>query len=173
MTGLPASGKTRAGCALAEGLGWPCLDKDDFLEALFERQRVADLSARRRLSQQSDASFREAAVRHSRVVLISHWAPKDGDGSTGTSTDWIMERFERVIELHCMCSPHIAAGRFVARRRHPGHLDQLRSVVEIERWMQALAEGYPLGLGKGLAIRTDQRCDGAVLLGQVRSLLVA
>jgi len=171
MTGLPASGKTSIGRVLAGELGWPCLDKDDFLEALYDQQPVTDMSIRRQLSQQSDELFRDAAKAHSQVVLISHWAPSDGDGSTGTPADWITGLFEQVIELHCSCPAPVAAARFAARDRHPGYLDKLRNAAEIETWLQALETGYPLGLGEVIGVPTDQAYDAAGLLRQVQDLL--
>jgi len=42
MTGLPASGKSTTGAALASALALPLLAKDDILEALFETASVGD-----------------------------------------------------------------------------------------------------------------------------------
>ncbi len=50
MSGLPASGKSRLGAAIAPLLGLALLDKDDFLETLFERDGTGDAAWRERLS---------------------------------------------------------------------------------------------------------------------------
>ncbi|WP_371226691.1 AAA family ATPase [Roseovarius sp. 2305UL8-3] len=171
MTGLPASGKTSLGRQLADGLGWPCLDKDDFLETLYNDQPVLDMTMRRRLSQESDVLFRDAAAECHCVVLISHWAPRGGDGSTDTPTGWIGGHFDRVIELHCACPPEIAIRRFCARRRHPSHLDHLRPPHQVERWVRGLTGGYPLGLGQVRSVRSDIPPDIEGLLAQVDAML--
>jgi len=54
VSGLPASGKSTVGAALAERLGMPIIDKDAILEALFETLGSPDLLERRRLSRASD-----------------------------------------------------------------------------------------------------------------------
>lgn len=50
ISGLPASGKTTIGQALARCLDVDHLDKDVFLEALFGREEIIDLDRRRTLS---------------------------------------------------------------------------------------------------------------------------
>lgn len=42
LSGLPASGKTTVGRGIASAMAIPLLDKDDFLEDLFEKHRVGD-----------------------------------------------------------------------------------------------------------------------------------
>ena len=62
MSGLPASGKSRLGAAIAPLLGLALLDKDDFLETLFERDGTGDAAWRERLSRRSDDLFRAEAM---------------------------------------------------------------------------------------------------------------
>jgi hypothetical protein len=92
-------------------------------------------------------AFRLNAILHRRVVLISHWRPNLSPSLGGTPTDWLAEHFDLLIEVHCPCGPDAAAQNFVNRRRHPGHLDSLRSPDDVLTSMQSLAPGYPLGLG--------------------------
>ena len=73
MSGLPASGKSRLGAALAPLLGLELLDKDDFLEALYERDEIGDAAWRERLSRKSDELFRSAAMATGAAVLASYW----------------------------------------------------------------------------------------------------
>lgn len=60
ISGLPGSGKSTLARGVAEGLGWPCLDKDDFLEALFDARGMGDMAWRRALSREADSHFLEA-----------------------------------------------------------------------------------------------------------------
>ena len=163
VTGLPASGKSTLGRALADALDWPFLDKDDFLEALFEAHEVQDLKDRSQLSRQSDALFQAAAEQHDHVVLVSHWASRSGSGS-GTPTGWLRKRFTRLVEIHCTCAPDIAAARFAARRRHPKHMDHLRPGNVLKQQMQEQAEQLPLRLGNVVTVSTEHRVDLKAIL---------
>jgi len=145
LSGLPASGKTTTGRALAAALGLPVLDKDDVLEALFAAHGIGGSAWRQRLSRRADRAFQADTLTRRRVVLISHWRPA-GAGATGTPTAWLAA-FARIVEVHCPCPPDRAAARFLARQRHPGHLDRDRDPAEIRAWMHRLAPGYPLGIG--------------------------
>ena len=173
VTGLPASGKTRVGQELAARLGWPFLDKDDVLEALYEEHTVTTMEERRKLSLLSDDLFQETACAQNNVVLVSHWAPANGTGDTGTPTDWIGARFSHLIEVHCDCSVQTATRRFVTRRRHPGHLDSLRSQQDLAKQMQALTGGYPLGLGVTLSVNTEAPYDADEVYQEVKAALGA
>lgn len=173
VTGLPASGKTRVGQELAARLGWPFLDKDDVLEALYEGHTVTTMEERRKLSRLSDNLFKEAACAQNNVVLVSHWGPANGTGVTGTPTDWIGARFSHLIEVHCACSAEVATRRFIARRRHPGHLDSLRNQEDTAKKMQSLSGGYPLGLGVTLSVNTEAPYDADEVYRQVKAALGA
>lgn len=73
MSGLPASGKTSLDTAIAAALGVPHLDKDAFLEALFDGVHDArfTLALRARLSREADAAFQQAAIAADCAVLTS------------------------------------------------------------------------------------------------------
>ena len=171
LTGLPASGKSTCARALAEALGWPCFDKDDFLEALYEEALPATTDQRRQLSRRSDDLFREAATQANNAVLVSHWASPRGPEGTGTDTGWIGTHFGHVIEVHCACSPDTAAQRFIARRRHPGHLDHLRPAEQVIAQMRALAPGFPLSLWPLITLDTERAPDMHTAISRVRTLL--
>ena len=58
VTGLPASGKSSLGAIVARELAMSCLDKDDFLERLFEESgHAGDGAWRRQLSDRSNRMF--------------------------------------------------------------------------------------------------------------------
>ncbi|MFY0621822.1 MAG: AAA family ATPase [Pelagimonas sp.] len=156
LSGLPASGKTTLGLRLAQLLGWPHLDKDDFLEALFDSHTVTRREDRNLLSRQSDVAFRLNAILHRRVVLISHWRPNVPDEPGGTPTDWLSDHFDLLIEVHCPCGPDVAAQNFETRKRHASHLDALQTPDALRQRMHSLAPGYPLGIGTTI----DSSCGG-------------
>ncbi|MDI3335808.1 AAA family ATPase [Defluviimonas aestuarii] len=176
ITGLPASGKTTLARALGRALGWPVLDKDDFLEALFKRHTVTTSDQRQSLSRQADTAFCEAAAKPDCVILVSHWRPRLGPTDTGTPTVWLETTFGRVIEVYCDCPPERAARRFLDRQRHPGHLDHLKDRAAICRQMEALNVGYPLDPGRVLSISADEviaPADLADLTTRIQRILCA
>jgi len=155
VSGLPASGKTTVARQLAKLLKLPLLDKDDFLEGLYEKQFPKTREDRRQLSKISDTLFQQAAVELDSVVLVSHWRPICGPQNTGTPTGWLRGGFSRIVEVHCACSPEVATSRFMNRTRHPGHRDQDRPPAELSAAMEQMANGYPLGVGPAVTINTD------------------
>lgn len=174
MTGLPASGKSSLGRSLALQLGWACLDKDDFLEQLYEQYGTADMFARRSLSRQADQAFQSAACALDTAILVSHWAPSAaalGVADTGTPTDWLAEHFGHIIEIYCRCPADVATERFFSRTRHPGHLDGQRSRAQFAQKMRMMAPGYPLHLGALIEADTTAHRDTDTLLRQLKAQL--
>ena len=169
VSGLPASGKTRTGRELAAGLGFAFLDKDAFLEDLYDRTAVRSLEDRNRLSRQSDRTFRNEAIRLGSAVLVSHWRPPGMKDQSGTPTDWLADAYDAVVEVSCCCSPKVACARFFARTRHPGHLDSVRDREELAIRMASWADRYPLGVGALVEFRTDQPADFAPVIENVRT----
>ncbi|MEM7701829.1 MAG: AAA family ATPase [Pseudomonadota bacterium] len=144
VSGLPASGKTALGRAVAERLAIPFLDKDDFLEKRFAAFSEIDADLRQRLSRESDTELASNAAKLSAGVLVSFWRPRGEAVSYGTPTDWIADLPEPVVELHCRCRPDIARERFAARMRHPGHNDATR-LTTLGQQFEELAGLGPLG----------------------------
>lgn len=173
VTGLPAGGKTTVAKHLATELNWPFLDKDDFLEKLYASEGVGSLDDRRRLSKLSNDAFQAAAISRNKVVLVSHWRPVAGPQNTGTAPEFVEAHFEKVIEVHCICSPQAAVDRFRSRTRHPGHMDKSRSYRDVEKQIQSMSHGYPLGIGFQLSIETEGNVDYRELLIKLRSELDA
>ena len=176
ISGLPASGKTTIGKTLATALSLDYLDKDDFLEALFDEQGVGDADWRRQLSVMSnqrfiDAAKDEQARDQQAVVLISHWRKPGATGASGTPTDWIADHYDRVIEINCTCAPEVATQRFVDRNRHVGHCDKTRIREEIAAWMDNIVQTLPLGLGSLITVDSEADPDIADLSQAVRDML--
>ncbi len=142
VSGLPASGKTRLGRYLACALGWPLVDKDDYLETLFQQHRCENLTQRQQLSRTSDTLFQDQALRYSRAVLVSHWRPLGSDSQSGTALDAFMQR--HCLEVYCHCELKLACQRFRQRQRHPGHCDHLHSEQQIRQRFTDYAKQLPL-----------------------------
>ncbi|MEM7405845.1 MAG: AAA family ATPase [Pseudomonadota bacterium] len=167
VTGLPASGKSTVGAQLAAALGWRLLDKDAYLEALFDARGCATPDERQQLSRESDAQFIADAREESRVVLVSHWRARGETGPSGTPIDWLGETYRTIVEVHCRCDPTIAATRFRQRVRHPGHQDERRDHEATLSWLRGCSQSMPLGIGSCLTVATGSRPDLGALLARI------
>jgi predicted kinase len=121
ILGSPASGKTTLAARLATDLGLPCYSKDAVKEALFAALGVGDREWSRRLSAASFAAVLELAR-----------AQASGGGACIVEGNWRGEHAAalgatpaRSAQIRVVAAPEEARRRFLARRRHPGHLDAL------------------------------------------------
>lgn len=171
VTGLPASGKTTVAREISNRLGFELLDKDDFLEDLYEREGVTSWDHRKRLSRQSDGVFQEAAKRLGSAVLVSHWRPPGRVATSGTPSDWLAAQYNPLVEVCCLCPAEEALRRFLSRTRHPGHFDKHRNPKELEERFGAWTRSFPLRFGQLVEVRTDAEVNFEDLTGQVRKAL--
>jgi predicted kinase len=171
VTGLPASGKTTIARSIASSLSLDLIDKDDFLEDLYELNEVRSWEGRKELSRQSDVLFQVAGVKSGSAVLVSHWKPLAERSESGTPTDWLKRTFTSLIEVYCFCPPDVAIDRFLARKRHPNHFDQQRDPTELAQRLRDLESGYPLGIGPVVEVRTDMKVNQQAIADKVRLLL--
>jgi glucokinase len=135
------------------------LDKDDFLEQLFDQRGTGDSNWRTLLSRESDGLFQNHAQLLPRVILVSHWRPQGRAGPSGTSIEWLSTTFTTVIELYCVCPVDIAAERFTTRERHRGHLDHRWSLFEVKEWMRDYNSYLPLKLGREIRVDTADKVE--------------
>lgn len=170
LSGLPASGKTTVGKTISRSLYIPYLDKDDFLERLFEEKGIGDFDWRAKLSADSNTIFEQEARKSDRIILISHWQPKGAIG-TGTPTAWLNDTYDKIVQINCQCSPQVSASRFISRTRHPGHLDAQRNFEDILKWMQGLTSGYPLESGSVINLETNEQTSYPALIDQLTRIL--
>lgn len=157
ITGLPASGKSTVGKYIAASLDIPFLDKDTYLETLFNEKGIGNTEWRRTLSQQSNHLFQEDAKSKPCVVLISHWRPINQTGHSGTPTEWLPNTYAKIIQVYCTCPIETATKRFKERTRHRGHLDHTRPIEEIREWMHQYAPHLPLNLGHLIQVDTTKK----------------
>ncbi|WP_159081454.1 AAA family ATPase [Nocardioides sediminis] len=167
VSGLPASGKTTVGRALADHLSLPLLDKDQILEALFDGLGCEDQQQRHRLSRASDEVLLRLAASTEAAIVVNWW---DHDTAPGR----LLAIADEVVEVFCDCPVEVAVARFAARRRHPGHLDHLRTPADHERVAARLRESYrgPLMLGDTVVtIDTGGPVDLGAVVETVRAAL--
>lgn len=153
LSGLPGSGKSTLGALLARELEVPFLDKDMFLEALFEKNASI---TRTELSRRADDEFRIASLNVAGAVLVSWWKHPRSTRDSGTPTDWLHRLSGRLIEVHCACSPATAMARFRSRVRHERHGDAERADFELITRLQEQASLGPLGFSELVRVDTEQ-----------------
>lgn len=149
ISGLPGSGKSTVGRALARRLACPLIDKDDLLEALFDARGCDDLDQRALLSAEADEELLRRAAASPRAVLVNWW-------SRASTIDGLRRLPHVLREVWCECPPDLAVDRWYDRDRHPGHLDRLRA-PEVRRVMVAAlreAGDAPRGLSEPV-LRVD------------------
>lgn len=148
------------------------LDKDDFLERLYDDQDISGWNARKLLSRKSDKHFQSAAEQADKAVLVSHWRPNNAFTKSGTPSEWMPKAFENIVEMYCECSSTIATQRFLARQRHPGHLDDQRDPEQLAQQIRSFSAGYPLRLGPVIRVNTESKVDIKNVLAQLSPYFV-
>lgn len=168
VSGLPASGKTTVGTLLSQRLSMPLIDKDTILETLFDSLGCPDRDERSRLSRASDEVLYALAAMSPAAVVVNWW-------DRALAPARLRDIGSSVVEVFCDCPAEVAASRFIARSRHPGHHDGSRSqtdVLESFQRLPATARG-PLGLASVVRVDTAGVVDADWLTAQVLSALDA
>ncbi len=156
FSGLPGSGKSTVARALAPRLHLPLLDKDDFLDALFEERGIGDRAWRSSLSREADVRFVAAALALSGACLVSWWQHPQLERVSGTPTEWLVQLGGPIIEVHCRCRIETAVDRFLSRSRHAGHLDSFRSRRSLRAQFASCSAAGPLACGTVVDLNTEQ-----------------
>ncbi|MCM3871064.1 MAG: AAA family ATPase [Pyrinomonadaceae bacterium] len=167
VTGIPASGKSTVGRAVAAALGLPMLDKDEILEAMFNSQGIGNVEWRTQLSRAADATLQERALGLESTVVASWWRHPSSQVDSGTPVEWLASLPGVVIEIHCVCSPQMATERFLSRKRHEGHLDRLKTYDDVLVGFQQHAALGPLGIGQLVIVNTERSVELETLLDQI------
>ena len=170
VSGLPGSGKTTLARRLAPALGLQLIDKDDILERLFESKGVGDATWRRALSRESDVVLQNEAAASPGAVLTSMWHVPGMAAGSGTPTRWLLALSKLVVNVHCACSPEIAATRFMQRKRHVGHLDDT-AIAKVPGGPKTHARLGALEIGPRVDVDTTGEPEIDTVVGEIRSAL--
>jgi predicted kinase len=171
VTGLPASGKSTIGRAVAAVLGLPMLDKDEIMEGLFAIKGIGNAQWRTRLSRAADEALKERSMRTYGAVIASWWRHPASDINTGTPAEWLSSLSGGLIELHCICPAKVAAERFLSRKRHEGHLDHLKTHDQVLESFQKFATFGPLGIGRLVEVDTENDVELNSVLSEINLAL--
>ncbi|MBX2836455.1 MAG: AAA family ATPase [Gammaproteobacteria bacterium] len=171
ISGVPGSGKSTVGRALAEQLDISYLDKDEILESLFNELECSNEETRHRLSREADQNFQAKALGFKRAVLDSFWRHPLADTLSGTPSSWLTSPDVHAVEVLCDCSPGLAATRFLNRKRHTGHLDNAWTYASLVAQSEKLMRKLPLGVGALVEIDTTDKVDLKQLAAEVRTAL--
>lgn len=139
---------------IADHLDATLLDKDDFLETLFDRSKAP----RHELSRKADELFLAAVTHEPRAVAVSFWRRPELSETSGTPID----RFptdRQVVEVWCDCPVELARERFFSRSRHPRHGDADRNRAETLDQLRQVAAFGPLGVGPLVRVDTALPLD--------------
>jgi hypothetical protein len=167
VSGIPGSGKTMLGRQLAAALGVSFLDKDDLLDRLFEANGSGDAAWRRRLSRESDGLLEREAAASAGAVLVSFWHQPGMPADSGTPTGWLTALSKRLVHVHCVCAPEMAAARFLQRTRHRGHLDRNTTPEELVTNLRALANLGRLDIDQSIDVDTNGEVKLDVVLQRI------
>ncbi|MCX4869359.1 MULTISPECIES: ATP-binding protein [unclassified Streptomyces] len=163
VSGLPGSGKSTLARSLARRLSLPVIDKDVILESLYDSLGVGDHPWRSRLSRASDDIMFALAADAGRAVLDNWW-------HHDTAPDRLRSLAGLLIEVHCDCDVALAAERFQARTRHPGHLDPQLTPQQFAERVAAVRATYPGPLNLGgplLTVDTSRPADVAEIAEKI------
>jgi glucokinase len=89
---------------------------------------------------------------------------------TGTPAEWLSTLRAPVIEVHCRCPVETAVDRFLARQRHPGHLDESQSRTSLITQFSAFAAAGPVACGPVIVLDTDREIDHDLLLSEIEKM---
>lgn len=167
VSGLPGSGKSTLARSLARRLSLPVIDKDVILESLYDSLGVGDHAWRSRLSRSSDDIMFALAADAGRAVLDNWWHHETAPGRLKGLADLL-------IEVHCHCDVALAAERFQARARHPGHFDPQLTPGQVTERVAAIRATYPGPLNLGgplLTVDTSHPTDIAAIAEKIAHTL--
>src|SRR5215469_12908575 len=154
VSGIPGSGKSTLAQRLAPLLDLPVIDKDQILEHLFEEKGIGRREWRRTLSRESDVIFQREALNTQGAVLVSFWHLPGMASDSGTPTKWLWELSNRIVNVHCVCAPEVAAERCLRRKRHPGHLDSESSEDQVVASIRETSSLRSLEIGHRIEVET-------------------
>ena len=163
VTGLPGSGKSTLGSALAGKLSLPLIAKDRYKEILFDVLGIGDRAWSRRLGQAAIALQYDAmATVRDAVVDAALWP--------GVSEPELEGLHLPMIQLFCQCPFEVARDRYFARVRHAGFMAECMTIEDYEGYrplVEPLAVDAPL-----IRVDTSRPVDLERLVEQLTAIRV-
>ncbi|WP_405132837.1 AAA family ATPase [Nocardia sp. NBC_01388] len=164
VNGLPGSGKTTLGSAVARTVDAWFLSKDTVKEALVGC--LEDAAGAQELGGIAmDTTWKLAQISPVDVVIDSWWfKPRDlafaqaGIEQVGT---------RRVVEIWCEVPAEIARARYASRHRPAFYRDEQRLAQHWDDWA---THATPLGLAPTVVVDTTRAVDLADLAAQIRTV---
>ncbi len=136
VSGVPGSGKTTLGTALAEALGVAHVSKDMIKEALWDALGGSgDSESSRRIGGAAAVALLDVARAYDHLVI-------DHVVRSAYAADW--SALPGVLEVHCWCPRALVHDRVGSRSRHPCHFDAER-LAELDDWFADDARCPALG----------------------------
>ena len=167
VAGVPGSGKTTLGRALAPELDLPLISKDVIKEALYDALGTGDVAWSRKLGAASHRVLYALAIDAGAAVLEAHFY-------RGVAEDDLHGLGGPLIQVYCRCPLEVAEKRYFARascsERHWGHLPEHQTPEAIAGWRNR--EPQPLALDAPLIeVDTSGPVDVTSVAAEVRSFL--
>jgi len=163
VTGVPGSGKTTLGRALAGVLGATFVSLDTVKEELWSTSTWADGWALRRAAEAEVVARARAADDD---VVIDIWVAPGRDDARVTAlfVDWP----DPVVQVACVVDADLAVGRYVARDRSLGPHGPTDERL-LQRIRDAVPNMAPLGPGPYVEVDTSSPVDIAALVATLRA----
>jgi hypothetical protein len=149
VTGVPGSGKSTLGRALAQALEAPLLALDAIKELLYESSGGALVGVDLRLAAETELSAGLSACEGPAVVDI--WIQPGRD--TTRVAGWLAMSASRVVEVLCRVPAEVAVDRYRRRVRSGPH--RAADEETLQRIREAAAAVIPLGLGPCIEVDTS------------------
>jgi glucokinase len=168
VTGVPGAGKSTLAAQLAVALAAPLLSRDAVKESLFDSLGVRDRAWALSLGRASARVIWSLVASGAPAAVVDIWLdPLRGDHDDARD-GLAAAGITGALEVLCRCPGEVAAQRYAARHRHPGHLGADESTLQ--RIREAAAAMTPLGVGPSIEVDTTAPVDVAALAQQLRSL---
>lgn len=166
VTGLPGSGKTTLGKALARALDVSLLSLDELKERLYVERPGLDAYALRLAAENLLASRLDQLARRPGgdvVAVVDIWVAPTRDAAR--VRELLNGRGCTVVELVCRVSAEQAAERYAARPRTAPHLPP--DAATLQRIREAAPRITSLGLGRSIDVDTSRSVDVPELLASL------